>query len=124
MKKLTLFIAMAVLLTIYACSKIAENNDPVIGIWSDEAITANTSTKGPSGRQEWIFNDAYLGRYHGYQGNEIQVQTDFKWRKTDEVYVITYPGTDFEEDIVTMEVSEEGIILLAIEGEEVLAVRE
>ena len=40
------------------------------------------------------------------------------------VYVITYPGTDFEEDIVTMEVSEEGIILLAIEGEEVLAVRE
>ena len=124
MKKLTLFIAMAVLLTIYACSKIAENNDPVIGIWSDEAITAKTSTKGPSGRQEWIFNDAYLGRYHSYQGNEIQVQTDFKWRKTDEVYVITYPGTDFEEDIVTMEVSEEGIILLAIEGEEVLAVRE
>ena len=124
MKKLTLFIAMAVLLTIYACSKIAENNDPVIGIWSDDAVTAKTSTKGPSGRQEWIFNDAYLGRYHGYQGSEIEIQTDFKWKKNEDVYIISYPGTDFEEDIVTIEESEEGIILLAIEGEEVLAVRE
>lgn len=123
MKKFTLFMAMAVLLTIFACSKIAENNDPVIGIWSNEAISAKTSTKGPSGRQEWIFNDAYLGRYHGYEGHEIKVQTDFKWKKTDDVYIISYPGTDFEEDIVTMEESEEGIILLEIQGE-ILAIRE
>lgn len=116
--------AMAVLLTIFACSKIAENNDPVIGIWSDETISAKTSTKGPTGRQEWIFNDAYLGRYHNYQGHEIKVQTDFKWKKTDDVYIISYPGTDFKDDIVTMEESEEGIILLAIEEEEILAVRE
>ncbi len=124
MKKFALFMAMAVLLTIFACSKIAENNDPVIGIWSDETISAKTSTKGPTGRQEWIFNDAYLGRYHNYQGHEIKVQTDFKWKKTNDVYIISYPGTDFKDDIVTMEESEEGIILLAIEEEEILAVRE
>lgn len=124
MKKFALFMAMAVLLTIFACSKIAENNDPVIGIWSDETISAKTSTKGLTGRQEWIFNDAYLGRYHNYQGHEIKVQTDFKWKKIDDVYIISYPGTDFKDDIVTMEESEEGIILLAIEEEEILAVRE
>jgi hypothetical protein len=124
MKKFAIFMTMAVLLTIFACSKIAENNDPVIGIWSDEAITAKTSTKGPTGRQEWIFNDAYLGRYHSYQSHVIKIQTDFKWKKTDEVYIISYPGTDFEDDVVTIEESEEGIILLAIEGEVVLAVRE
>ncbi len=124
MKKFALFMAMAVLLTIFACSKIAENNDPVIGIWSEETISAKTSTKGPTGRQEWIFNDAYLGRYHNYEGLEIRVQTDFKWKKIDDVYIISYPGTDFKDDIVTMEESEEGIILLAIEEEEILAVRE
>lgn len=123
MKKFALFMAMAVLLTIFACSKIAENNDPVIGIWSDEAITAKTSTKGPTSRQEWIFNDAYLGRYHNYQSHEIKIQTDFKWKKTDDVYIISYPGTDFEDDIVTMEESEDGIILMATEGD-ILAVRE
>lgn len=124
MKKFALFIAMAVLLTIFACSKIAENNDPVIGIWSDEAVSAKISTKGSTGRQEWIFNDAYLGRYHNYQGHEIKVQTDFKWKKTDDLYIISYPGTDFKDDIVTMEESEEGIFLLATEGKEILAVRE
>lgn len=123
MKKFTFFMAMAVLMTIFACSQIAENNDPVIGIWTDKAINASTSTKGPVGRQEWIFNDAYLGRYHGYENHQIKIQTDFRWKKTDDVYIISYPGTDFQDDIVTMEEYEEGIILLEIEGE-ILAVKE
>lgn len=115
--------AFCLLMLIINCSKIADNNDPVIGIWSYGAKEAKTTVTDVPSRQEWIFNDAYLGRYHSYEGEKIKIQTDFKWSQTDGVYTISYPGTSFEDDIVTMEESVQGVVLLEKLGG-ILAIRE
>ncbi|MEH6679133.1 MAG: hypothetical protein V7724_01230 [Sediminicola sp.] len=123
MKKIVLFMALCLLMVIVNCAKIAENNDPVIGIWSYEAQAAKTALN--TSRQEWIFNDAYLGRYHSYEGSKIKIQTDFKWSQTDGIYTISYPGTSFEDDIVTMEESStSGQLVLLEKLGGILAVRE
>ncbi|HUH46400.1 MAG TPA: hypothetical protein VLZ54_04540, partial [Arenibacter sp.] len=74
-------------------------------------------------KQEWIFNDAYLGRYHTYNNKELTVISDFKWSFKDDTYIISYPGLDRKEDIVHMEETEDGVMLTDSEGQ-VLAVRE
>lgn len=96
MKKYLLFFAVIfVALVMASCSIIQENNDPVIGIWSK---TANTQVQKL--KKEWIFNDAYLGRYHVYSGNNVTFLTDFKWKLKGDTYIISYPGTDMYNDIV------------------------
>lgn len=107
------------------CTRIAENNDPVIGIWSHISTDGDGKIQKQEIliKQEWIFNDAYLGRYHTYNNKELTVVSDFKWSFKDDTYVISYPGLDREEDVVQMEVTESGTILTDSEGH-VLAVRE
>ncbi len=91
-----LFSLMAILAILFAsnCSRIPENNDPVIGIWFRTDIGNQSTTEKLSIRQEWIFNDAYLGRYHRYEGNTLNFKTDFKWDQEDGIYTISYPGTE------------------------------
>ncbi len=124
MKKLFSFLAILGIILASNCSRIPENNDPVIGIWTDAVLDGtNLAAKGTF-RKEWIFNDAYLGRYHEYNGTKIEVLTDFQWRHNDGVYTISYPGLDNKtEDIVTMEQTETGTVLRFGTGE-VLAIRE
>lgn len=104
------------------CTRITENNDPVIGIWSHTSADGGTTQK-QTVKQEWIFNDAYLGRYHTYHNKNLTVISDFSWVHKDSVYVISYPGLDKEEDIVLMTETEHGIILADKEGK-ILAIRE
>ncbi len=108
--------------TLAACSEVETNNDPVIGIWSRADFS-----EAPQGRisirEEWIFNDAYLGRYHRYEGNVLNVKTDFSWEKEGGVYRIEYPGLDREADRVTLKRNPDNEILLDLQGE-VLAQRE
>ncbi|HCO85425.1 MAG TPA: hypothetical protein DIT95_18120 [Arenibacter sp.] len=124
MKKLFSFLAIIGILLASNCTKITENNDPVIGIWSHISTDVGTTQKQDvTVRQEWIFNDAYLGRYHTYHNKNLTVISDFSWVHKDSLYVISYPGLDKEEDIVLMTETEHGIILADADGN-VLAIRE
>lgn len=123
MKKIFSLVAIIAIILASNCSRIPENNDPVIGIWSS-LNTVTTSDKGTvSTRFEWIFNDVYLGRYHVIEDGTIVAKTDFKWTEDDSTYTISYPGMDKEDDVVTMKDSPKGIMLEKVNGN-VLATRE
>ena len=111
-----------VMSTLGACSEIPENNDPVIGIWAQTRAPEDPGAKHLQ-RVEWIFNDAYLGRYHVYEGTEITISTDFQWEARGTVYTIHYPGLKKVEDVVRIKQSKEGIMLIDEDGN-VLAFRE
>ncbi len=124
MKKLFSFLAIIGIILASNCSRIPENNDPVIGIWSKVEVKTTGQTQKNTNRQEWIFNDAYLGRFHNYNNGQLDVLTDFKWEKEDGVYTISYPGIENKlNDVVTMIKSEDGEILKATDGK-TLAIRE
>lgn len=122
MKKFFSFIAIVGIILASNCSRIPENNDPVIGIWT--RIEVNTSETGKQTiRRDWIFNDAYLGRYHRIENGAITVKTDFRWKKDDSIYTISYPGIDKSDNNVIMKESPQGIILEDSIGN-ILAIRE
>jgi len=118
MKKLLSFLAIIGIILVSNCSRIPENNDPVIGIWSNVEVKPTTGqTQKSVNRQEWIFNDAYLGRYHNYVNGKLDVLTDFKWEEEDGTYTISYPGLKNKTtDVVTMIASEDGEILKDADG--------
>lgn len=122
MKRLFSFCAILTIIFVSNCSRIPENNDPVIGKWikADTEITSqNSKTKN-----EWIFNDVYLGRFHSYQNERLEVITDFQWEEEDGVYTISYPGLENKtNDIVKITDSEDGILLKNMEGK-ILAYRQ
>ena len=124
MKRLFSFLAIIGIILASNCSRIPENNDPVIGIWSDTKIESTNKAEKQTTRKEWIFNDAYLGRFHEYQNNSIAVLTDFKWTEDDGTYTISYPGLENKtDDIVIMIESETTSILKDTQGN-ILATRE
>ncbi len=124
MKKLFSLLAIIGIILVSNCSRIPENNNPVIGIWSDIEVSEATETaKKQTLRQEWIFNDAYLGRYHQKTNGSIIFKTDFRWTYENEIYIITYPGTDMEEKIVSMQNRDEAAMLADVEGN-IMATRE
>ena len=124
MKKLFSFLAIIGIILASNCSRIPENNNPVIGIWSDVKVTASPETaKQRTLRQEWIFNDAYLGRYHQKTDGSITYKTDFKWSYDDEIYTISYPGTDLRTETVSMEQDDDATMLADAEGN-IMATRE
>jgi hypothetical protein len=122
MKRLFSLVAILAIVIASNCSRIPENNDPVIGVWSRTEISQSTTGK-LSVRQEWIFNDAYLGRYHSYEGNTLVFKTDFKWEQEDGLYTISYPGTDMAMAEVRMKEEPEEVILQDEKGN-ILAKRE
>jgi hypothetical protein len=115
--------AIVTIISVSNCTRIPENNDPIIGIWSRVEISEDQSTGKLNHRQEWIFNDVYLGRYHFYEGNQLEVKTDFSWTEDKGIYTISYPGTDMPDQQVSMKNSEEGTILEDVNGN-ILALRE
>ena len=123
MKKLFSLLAIIGIILASNCSRIPENNDPVIGIWTDKEVVDSQSAKSTI-KREWIFNDAYLGRFHRYNNNEIEVLTDFSWKKEDDMYIISYPGLEHRStDMVIMKESEDGLLLEDTSGD-TLAIRE
>lgn len=124
MKKLFSFLAIVGIILASNCSRIPENNDPVIGIWSDVDVQTSPTSKSTF-KREWIFNDVYLGRYHTYNDNEIVVITDFKWTIADGVYTIEYPGLEnkLADKVYMVESPEAGTMLKDLDGN-IIAVRE
>ena len=124
MKKLFSFLAIIGIILASNCSRIPENNDPVIGIWSNLEVQTQSETSKLTVRKEWIFNDAYLGRYHSYINGQRDALTDFKWTEEDGEYTISYPGMENKlNDVVTITESKNGTILKASDGQ-TLAIRE
>jgi len=123
MKKFFSFIAIVGIILASNCSRIPDNNDPVIGIWSSLSTLTNSDAGKVSTRFEWIFNDAYLGRYHIRENGNVVAKTDFRWEQTDGFYTISYPGMEKADDKVTMKESPERAVLEDNVGN-VLAIRE
>lgn len=124
MKKIFSFLAIIGIILASNCSRIPENNDPVIGIWSNTEVSSISQTQKSTIREEWIFNDAYLGRFHNYENGNIGTVTDFQWSEDDGVYTLSYPGIENkEDDVVTMIESETKTVLKEIDGH-TLATRE
>lgn len=122
MQRISTLLFLAAFTILGSCSEVEENNDPVIGIWGQTRAPEDSSAKHME-RVEWIFNDAYLGRYHLYQGEELTVQTDFQWEQRGGVYTIHYPGLKKVEDVVKIKESQEGTMLVDLGGS-ILAFRE
>lgn len=93
---------LCALLVFASCSKAPINNDPIIGIWIHTIDDNSSANKSAQIEENWIFNDAYLGRYRQKENNVIFYRTDFSWRKDNDVYIISYPGTDRPDDVVTL----------------------
>ncbi len=123
MKKLFSFLAIISIILASNCSRIPDNNDPVIGIWTNLEVINSESAKSTI-KKEWIFNDAYLGRFHTYNNGKIEVTTDFSWKNEDEVYIISYPGLENKSDDMVVMKEYEGQMLLEDTAGNTLAVRE
>lgn len=123
MKKLFSLLFIILIVAVSNCTDIPENNDPILGIWVSQALTTENSRTIPASKEEWIFNDVYLGRYQRYENNALTFYTDFKWSNEDGNYTIIYTGTDIEEVTVSLEVTNEPEIL-ALEDGAVFATRE
>ncbi|MEO9511672.1 MAG: hypothetical protein ABJN84_01535 [Flavobacteriaceae bacterium] len=122
MKKFFSLLSIACIIAISNCTSIPANNDPILGIWAQTNSTIDNKTKNTS-RQEWIFNDVYLGRYQSYSNSKIIFYTDFKWSENDGVYSIIYMEDDINDVTVSLEETNNPEIL-ALENGAVFATRE
>ena len=122
MKRTYAFLAILAIILVSNCSEIPENSDPVLGIWY-KAGTISSETNILNTKEEWIFNDAYLGRYQVYANYNVTFYTDFSWEQEDGLYTIKYPGTDKTPQHVRMVMMEAQEVLQDEEGN-VLALRE
>lgn len=102
MKKFYPSVAFCAMILFTNCSKPAINNDPVIGIWTNVQVKIIAENTKSQTELEWIFNDAFLGRHHRYENNNITLQTDFQWKRENDIYTISYPGTDFPDEKVKL----------------------
>ena len=86
------------------CSRIPENDDPVLGIWVKTEVSNEETAKDESASisEEWIFNDVFLGRYHRYSDSDIVYYTDFRWEVIDEVYTMSYSEDSLSEIQVSL----------------------
>lgn len=124
MKKFLSLMAICAIIFSANCSRIEQNNDPIIGIWSQSGTEISNGSSKSTLRKEWIFNDVYLGRYHEINGNDITLQTDFKWYREGDIYTIEYRGLEnVPVDRLKIIESDQGTILEKIDGEYV-AIRE
>lgn len=114
---------LASMLLFFSCSSIPENNDPVLGIWTIEFDTAESSKRATSDKREWIFNDIFRGRYHYYQNQEIVIENDFGWSSQNDVYTIEYIGTDLPDDVFTIQ-EVDGVDKMMDSRGQVIGVRE
>jgi len=116
--------AICAVILLANCSRIEQNTDPIIGIWSQSKIINTENSSKQTIRKEWIFNDVYLGRYHEIDGSTITLKTDFNWSKQGDTYTIEYRGLDDKpSNIITIKNLEDNLYLQQQDGA-TLATRE
>lgn len=124
MKKFLSLMAIVAIIFSANCSRVEQNDDPIIGIWFQSSTEISNGSSKSTLRKEWIFNDVYLGRYHEMSGNNITLQTDFKWSKEGDIYTIEYRGLEnVPVDRLKIINTDQGAILEKTDGD-YLAIRE
>ncbi|WP_299320745.1 hypothetical protein [uncultured Maribacter sp.] len=123
-KKFLSLLAICAIVFLANCSRIEQNNDPIIGIWSQSELIVTENSSKQTVRKEWIFNDVFLGRYHEIDGSTTTLKTDFNWSKQDDIYTVEYKGLDGKpNNIITIKSTEDGFYLQKKDGA-TLAIRE
>tara|TARA_R110002049_G_C8870229_1_gene538997 strand:+ start:129 stop:506 length:378 start_codon:yes stop_codon:yes gene_type:complete len=123
-KKFLSLVAICAIVFLANCSRIEQNNDPIIGIWSQSKIITSDNSSKQTVRKEWIFNDVYLGRYHEINGTTITIKTDFNWSKQGDIYTIEYRGLeDKPNNYITIQNLEDNFLLKNKDGA-TMAIRE
>lgn len=123
-KKFLSLMAICAIVFLANCSRIEQNNDPIIGIWSQSKIITSENSSKQTVRKEWIFNDVYLGRYHEINGTTIVLKTDFNWSKQGDIYTIEYRGLeDKPNNYITIQNLEDNFFLKNKDGA-TMAIRE
>jgi hypothetical protein len=123
-KKFLSLLAICAIVFLANCSRIEQNNDPIIGIWSQSELIVTENSSKQTIRKEWIFNDVFLGRYHEIDGSTTILKTDFNWSKQDNVYTIEYKGLDGKpNNIITIKATDDVSYLQKKDGA-TLAIRE
>lgn len=123
MKKLFSLLSIIGIIAVSNCTRVPDNHDPILGIW---AKTESFSLEGKSAnttREEWIFNDVYLGRYQRYSNSELIFYTDFKWSQENGSYSIIYGDPQVTDITVSLEKAKEPEVLTLDNGS-VFATRE
>lgn len=123
-KKLLSLVAICAIILLANCSRIEQNNDPIIGIWSQSKVLTTANSAKETVRKEWIFNDVYLGRYHEINGSTITLKTDFKWSRQEDSYTIEYRGLEDKPSQVFVIKNMEDATFLENKDGSTLAIRE
>lgn len=124
MKKLFSLLSIISIIAISNCSSIPENDNPILGTWVKNSLNSDeTTNKSSTTREEWIFNDVYLGRYQTYTNSNLTYYTDFRWSEEDGKYSITFGDEQVTDVIVSLQESNDPEIL-ALENGSVFATRE
>ncbi len=124
MKKLFSLLSIICIIAISNCSSIPENNDPILGTWVKNSAAQNEITsKNSTTREEWIFNDVYLGRYQSYTDSNLTFYTDFRWSEENGKYTIEFGDEHVNDVVVSLEESNDPETL-ALENGSVFATRE
>lgn len=123
MKKLFSLLSIIGMVAVSNCSRIPENNDPILGIWAKTEISSEEGKTSETIREEWIFNDVYLGRYQRYSNSKLVFYTDYKWSEANGTYTIIY-GDDQVTDVTVNMVKANEPEILTLENGSVFATRE
>ncbi len=123
MKKLFSLLSIVCIITVSNCTSIPENNDPILGIWVRHSTSQDSDKGNQTTREEWIFNDVYLGRYQSYSNSKLTFYTDFRWTEKDGLYTITYSEEEIVDVIVSLENTNDPETL-SLENGAVFATRE
>ncbi|HKL90298.1 MAG TPA: hypothetical protein VJ880_03860 [Allomuricauda sp.] len=123
MKKLFSLLSIVGIIAISNCTSVPENHDPILGIWAKTEFSNIEGKSSSTVREEWIFNDVYLGRYQRYSNSELIFYTDFKWSQENGTYSITYGDPQVNDITVSLEEAKEPEILTLDNGS-VFATRE
>jgi len=123
MKKLFSLLSIVGIIAISNCTSVPENHDPILGIWAKTEFSNIEGKSSSTVREEWIFNDVYLGRYQRYSNSELIFYTDFKWSQENGTYSITYGDPQVNDITVSLEKAKKPEILTLDNGS-VFATRE
>lgn len=123
MKKLFSLLSILGIIAISNCTSVPDNHDPILGIWAKTASSTIEGKNSDTIREEWIFNDVYLGRYQRYTNSQLDFYTDFKWSQENGAYSIIYGDPQVTDITVSLEKAKTPEVLTLDNGS-VFATRE
>ncbi|TKD61793.1 lipocalin family protein [Flavobacterium sp. ASW18X] len=107
MKRLLYIMGIFAVVLVSNCSEIPENNDPILGVWVKTELQQDASKNTNSNvKEEWTFNDVYLGRYERFKNGSLEYSTDFSWEVDNGVYSLKYEVDQLNPLQLTMDLPE------------------